>query len=996
MAVCLPHRTRPVCSARMRKKQKAVFASLVTKLTISFVHSSPYIDTTGAGYHHQNVADGKHGDDGLALNSLLSPRYRKAAQYGAANVSETDLDYDDEEGEGEEEEVVEGNEGDVNEHRVGEYFDDDDDNDIELIEGGSRMLSLHNQHQLQHQQQPHLHHLHHDHNQQTHQGNKFNKNDQQHGKASKGLKKSSKTRTTTGSDSTSKTSTPAAVDTFDSVSVDTRTEVAGSTLSLPMSSTSAATIQLKIPNTFEALLQDKQTTEFFRVSCIESHSFSYDCFILAFFVIIYFQKFLKSQVSDENLEFLIACDNFRQMSSASMLANEAKFIYEQFISQHSKQPVNLTWQIVSGIRRALIAADVRGVSPTEQAKANSSSGGGNQDQGAPSNNEISREMFDQAREHVFILLKKDCYPRFLNSDYHKEMMAEITAKLQQHLEPVDAMPESGGGGSKHMFRIGTRKSTRKKDQQQQQQQQQPKDSLTWNPAKLLSHIIGKAKKPAKSTTKDQVNSSECIRVTFPDGSVEKVVTDDLKVGYVTSLSDCIGPLCAQRGMSVFLCAIYQHGSEQPVDSQLSAASFNGRDLIIEQQVAFVTFHFSQLSPQENRRLLVRAKPSRRIVDVLQMPLRNQHPQQSTTEEVIGLWLIEREKQGTASPIQPISLVKLNHNNQFEGLVRDVQNHFVVAVSGVKNSGYDSTPILDLVQSHFENFPMPKFEDVLNGLTSSHSWHTFDEFGRINLSSAISTHWKQLRRALAIGSVDKIDESSSIGSEDLESLSRSTGGNGGVGVGSVVADEAGLLLNEPRSRKPIASTNSSITHSAPHPQQFRCRLVRAANPLGEIGGSGGRNTPSSSIENNSFSSVGDRFVGFTNMNYEMISSRTGESAKNWPNQVGYDENSCLMTGEETVALLGATNQASPFARRVPKQTRKQPSTLNGLKLKMPMVDNASGNFVETGGPPSPTTHSLVLATAEAMNNNNNNNYEYYAEEFSSITHTTENGLTESTL
>lgn len=44
----------------------------------------------------------------------------------------------------------------------------------------------------------------------------------------------------------------------------------------------------------------------------------------------------------------------------------------------------------------------------------------------------SRFCFDAAQEHVYnLLLKKDCYPRFIRSDYYKNLLSNGIQPLQK-------------------------------------------------------------------------------------------------------------------------------------------------------------------------------------------------------------------------------------------------------------------------------------------------------------------------------------------------------------------------------------------------------------------------------------------------------------------------------------------------------------------------------------------------------------------------------------
>ena len=53
-----------------------------------------------------------------------------------------------------------------------------------------------------------------------------------------------------------------------------------------------------------------------------------------------FQLFLKSEYCEENLEFWMACEEFRKVTSSAKLALRAQSIYEEFIKTEAPKEVN--------------------------------------------------------------------------------------------------------------------------------------------------------------------------------------------------------------------------------------------------------------------------------------------------------------------------------------------------------------------------------------------------------------------------------------------------------------------------------------------------------------------------------------------------------------------------------------------------------------------------------------------------------------------------------
>lgn len=52
-----------------------------------------------------------------------------------------------------------------------------------------------------------------------------------------------------------------------------------------------------------------------------------------------FKSFLKSEFSEENLEFWMACEDFKKTTSAAKMAEKAKKIYEEFIQSEAPKEV---------------------------------------------------------------------------------------------------------------------------------------------------------------------------------------------------------------------------------------------------------------------------------------------------------------------------------------------------------------------------------------------------------------------------------------------------------------------------------------------------------------------------------------------------------------------------------------------------------------------------------------------------------------------------------
>ncbi|NWX33449.1 RGS18 protein, partial [Notiomystis cincta] len=96
-----------------------------------------------------------------------------------------------------------------------------------------------------------------------------------------------------------------------------------------------------------------------------------------------FTKFLRTEFSEENIEFWIACEDYKKSKSTHELLPKAKTIFETFIQKDAPKEVNLDFH-------------------TKEATS--------QEMGHP-----ARSTFDAAQSRVYRLMEQDSYPRFLRS-----------------------------------------------------------------------------------------------------------------------------------------------------------------------------------------------------------------------------------------------------------------------------------------------------------------------------------------------------------------------------------------------------------------------------------------------------------------------------------------------------------------------------------------------------------------------------------------------------
>ncbi|XP_048368161.1 regulator of G-protein signaling 3 isoform X8 [Sphaerodactylus townsendi] len=103
-----------------------------------------------------------------------------------------------------------------------------------------------------------------------------------------------------------------------------------------------------------------------------------------------FRAFLRTEFSEENLEFWLACEDFKKIKSQSKMVSKAKKIFAEYIAIQSCKEVNLD----SYTR--------------EHTKENMQN--------------ITRSCFDLAQRRIFGLMEKDSYPRFLRAELYLDLI----------------------------------------------------------------------------------------------------------------------------------------------------------------------------------------------------------------------------------------------------------------------------------------------------------------------------------------------------------------------------------------------------------------------------------------------------------------------------------------------------------------------------------------------------------------------------------------------
>ncbi|XP_042114251.1 regulator of G-protein signaling 8 isoform X1 [Peromyscus maniculatus bairdii] len=150
---------------------------------------------------------------------------------------------------------------------------------------------------------------------------------------------------------------------------------------------------------FTAILPDKPNRALKRLSTEEATRWadSFDVLLSHKYGVAAFRAFLKTEFSEENLEFWLACEEFKKTRSTAKLVSKAHRIFEEFVDVQAPREVNIDFQTREATRKNV--------------------------------QEPSLTCFDQAQGKVHSLMEKDSYPRFLRSKMYLDLLSQSQRRL---------------------------------------------------------------------------------------------------------------------------------------------------------------------------------------------------------------------------------------------------------------------------------------------------------------------------------------------------------------------------------------------------------------------------------------------------------------------------------------------------------------------------------------------------------------------------------------
>uniref|UniRef100_A0A665SWV8 Regulator of G-protein signaling 1 n=1 Tax=Echeneis naucrates TaxID=173247 RepID=A0A665SWV8_ECHNA len=105
-----------------------------------------------------------------------------------------------------------------------------------------------------------------------------------------------------------------------------------------------------------------------------------------------FEDFLRTEYSEENLLFWLACEDYKKITSMTEREAGAKKIYTEFVQVDALKQIN-----IDCVTREEISENISQPGPN---------------------------CFDRAQRLIYRLMENDCYPRFLKSEIYQALLEQ--------------------------------------------------------------------------------------------------------------------------------------------------------------------------------------------------------------------------------------------------------------------------------------------------------------------------------------------------------------------------------------------------------------------------------------------------------------------------------------------------------------------------------------------------------------------------------------------
>ncbi|XP_048866732.1 regulator of G-protein signaling 20-like isoform X2 [Brienomyrus brachyistius] len=112
-----------------------------------------------------------------------------------------------------------------------------------------------------------------------------------------------------------------------------------------------------------------------------------------------FREFLRTEFSEENMLFWLACEDLKHETGKVAIEENARLIYEDYISILSPKEVSLDSRVREAINRNML--------------------------------EPTSHTFDDAQLQIYTLMQRDSYPRYMNSSVYKNLLQTLSEQCPE-------------------------------------------------------------------------------------------------------------------------------------------------------------------------------------------------------------------------------------------------------------------------------------------------------------------------------------------------------------------------------------------------------------------------------------------------------------------------------------------------------------------------------------------------------------------------------------
>uniref|UniRef100_G3R2F5 Regulator of G-protein signaling 14 n=1 Tax=Gorilla gorilla gorilla TaxID=9595 RepID=G3R2F5_GORGO len=412
----------------------------------------------------------------------------------------------------------------------------------------------------------------------------------------------------------------------------------------------------------------------------------------------YFTEFLKKEFSAENVTFWKACERFQQIpaSDTQQLAQEARNIYQEFLSSQALSPVNID-------RQAWLGEEVLA--------------------------EPRPDMFRAQQLQIFNLMKFDSYARFVKSPLYREcLLAEAEGRplrepgssrlgspdatrkkpklkpgksLPLGVEELGQLPPVEGPGGRPLRKSFRRELGGTANAALRRESQGSLNSSASLDLGFLAFVSSKSESHRKSLGSTEGESESrpgkyCC-VYLPDGTASLALA---RPGL--TIRDMLAGICEKRGLSLPDIKVYLVGSEQALVLDQDCTVLADQEVRLENRITFP----GEKQPLDLGKLVSSVAAQRLVLDTLPgvkiSKARDKSPCRSQ-----GCPPRTQDKATHPPPASPSSLVKVPSSATGKRQTCDIEG-LVELLNRVQSSGaHDQRGLLrkeDLVLPEFLQLP----------------------------------------------------------------------------------------------------------------------------------------------------------------------------------------------------------------------------------------------------------------------------------------------------